>query len=153
MDSSVLPKDEIWFLRVCHHISNAVYLFHVLVMNSEQHYITYITLFIMLLHNFPLGARRMAEVWLCSLFTSAFCWDGWSAPRSSRFSPPGKETVVPIAQRAGHAPGPAWTGAEYSSLPGLKPGTVQPVAGCYTDYTFPTTMCIMHQTELISSCR
>jgi len=25
MDSSVLPKDEIWFLRVCHHISNAVY--------------------------------------------------------------------------------------------------------------------------------
>jgi len=26
MDSSVLPKDEIWFLRVCHHISNAVYL-------------------------------------------------------------------------------------------------------------------------------
>jgi hypothetical protein len=26
MDSSVSPKDEIWFLRVCHHISNAVYL-------------------------------------------------------------------------------------------------------------------------------
>jgi uncharacterized CHY-type Zn-finger protein len=25
MDSSVAPKDEIWFLRVCHHISNAVY--------------------------------------------------------------------------------------------------------------------------------
>ena len=25
MDSSVSPKDEIWFLRVCHHISNAVY--------------------------------------------------------------------------------------------------------------------------------
>ena len=25
MDSSVLPEDEIWFLRVCHHISNAVY--------------------------------------------------------------------------------------------------------------------------------
>jgi len=25
MDSSILPKDEIWFLRVCHHISNAVY--------------------------------------------------------------------------------------------------------------------------------
>jgi len=24
--SSVSPKDEIWFLRVCHHISNAVYL-------------------------------------------------------------------------------------------------------------------------------
>jgi len=26
MDSFVSPKDEIWFLRVCHHISNAVYL-------------------------------------------------------------------------------------------------------------------------------
>jgi len=25
MDSSVSPKDEIWFLRVRHHISNAVY--------------------------------------------------------------------------------------------------------------------------------
>jgi hypothetical protein len=25
MDSSALPKEEIWFLRVCHHISNAVY--------------------------------------------------------------------------------------------------------------------------------
>ena len=27
MDSSVSPKDEIWFLRVCHHISTALYLF------------------------------------------------------------------------------------------------------------------------------
>jgi hypothetical protein len=25
MDSSVSPKEEIWFLRVCHRISNAVY--------------------------------------------------------------------------------------------------------------------------------
>jgi len=25
MHSSVSPKDEIWFLRVCHHISKAVY--------------------------------------------------------------------------------------------------------------------------------
>jgi hypothetical protein len=25
MDSSVSPKDKIWFLRMCHHISNAVY--------------------------------------------------------------------------------------------------------------------------------
>jgi len=29
MDSSVSLKDEIWFLRVCHHISNAVYLKYV----------------------------------------------------------------------------------------------------------------------------
>jgi hypothetical protein len=26
MDLSVSPKDEIWFLHVCHHISNAVYI-------------------------------------------------------------------------------------------------------------------------------
>jgi len=26
MDSSVSPKSEIWFLHVCHHISNAVYI-------------------------------------------------------------------------------------------------------------------------------
>jgi len=25
MDSSVWPKDEIWFLRVCHHISTGLY--------------------------------------------------------------------------------------------------------------------------------
>ena len=25
MGSSISPKDEIWFLRMCHHISNAVY--------------------------------------------------------------------------------------------------------------------------------
>jgi hypothetical protein len=30
MDSSVSQKDEIWFLRVCHHISNAVYTFGLL---------------------------------------------------------------------------------------------------------------------------
>ena len=27
MDSSVSPKDEIWFLRVCHHVSTGLYLF------------------------------------------------------------------------------------------------------------------------------
>jgi hypothetical protein len=26
MDSPVSPKDEIWFLRVRHHVSNAVYM-------------------------------------------------------------------------------------------------------------------------------
>jgi len=28
MDSSVSPKDEIWFLRVCHHISTGLYTSH-----------------------------------------------------------------------------------------------------------------------------
>jgi len=26
MDSSVSPRDEIWFLRVCHHISDGFYM-------------------------------------------------------------------------------------------------------------------------------
>jgi hypothetical protein len=30
MDSSVLSKDEIWFLRVRHHISNAAYMLNAL---------------------------------------------------------------------------------------------------------------------------
>ena len=28
MDSSVSPKDEIWFLRVCHHISTGLYIMY-----------------------------------------------------------------------------------------------------------------------------
>jgi len=37
MDSSGSQKDEIWFLRMCHHISSAVYL---------QLYTVYVTLYI-----------------------------------------------------------------------------------------------------------
>jgi len=37
MDSSVSPKDEIWFLRVCHHISNAVYLVPLSPKHLPQH--------------------------------------------------------------------------------------------------------------------
>jgi len=40
MDSSVSPKDEIWFLRVCHHISNALYPFitrYYYEVGSQQH--------------------------------------------------------------------------------------------------------------------
>jgi hypothetical protein len=37
MDSSVSPKDENWFLRVCHHISNAVYSLHWLHSAEIQH--------------------------------------------------------------------------------------------------------------------
>jgi hypothetical protein len=36
MDSSVSSKDEIWFLRVCLHISNAVYKHRA---NASQHYV------------------------------------------------------------------------------------------------------------------
>jgi len=46
---------------------------------------------------------------------------------------PGKD-AVPIVQEAGWAPGPVWTGAENSPLPGFDPWTVQPVAIRYTDW-------------------
>jgi hypothetical protein len=36
MDSSVSAKNEIWFLRVCDHISNAAYLVNILVTATGQ---------------------------------------------------------------------------------------------------------------------
>jgi len=36
MDSSVSPNYELWFLRVCHHISNAVYLNQIWVVYEEN---------------------------------------------------------------------------------------------------------------------
>jgi len=38
MDSSVSPKDEIWFVSVCHHISDAVYILSTVVVNSVNVY-------------------------------------------------------------------------------------------------------------------
>jgi len=35
MDSSVLPKDEILFLRMCHHISKAVYIMQMSLLRSN----------------------------------------------------------------------------------------------------------------------
>ena len=43
---------------------------------------------------------------------------GWSAPRPGRFTP-GKDPV-PIAQEAGWAPGPVWTGAENLAHTGIR---------------------------------
>ena len=37
MDWSVSPKDEVWFLHVCHHISNAVYLLNVIITYQVRH--------------------------------------------------------------------------------------------------------------------
>jgi len=36
MDWYVSPKDEIWFLRVCHHISNAVYKLQALLLYTDR---------------------------------------------------------------------------------------------------------------------
>jgi len=43
MDSSVSPKDEIWFLRVCQHISNATY--HVWSTRIRHHVSYYVNVF------------------------------------------------------------------------------------------------------------
>jgi hypothetical protein len=43
----------------------------------------------------------------------------WSAARPSRTLPPGKDPV-PIAQEAGWAPGPVWTGAENLAPTGIR---------------------------------
>ena len=51
------------------------------------------------------------------------------------------EDPVPIAQEAGWASGPVWTGAENLGPPGFDPRTVQPVGSRYTDYaTRPTSV-------------
>jgi hypothetical protein len=46
---------------------------------------------------------------------------------------PGKDPV-PIAQEAGWASGPVWTGAENFASTGIRTRTVQPVGSHYTDY-------------------
>jgi hypothetical protein len=90
---------------------------------------------------------------------------GWSTPRPGRFIPE-KRDPVPIVQGAGWAPLPVWTGVENLAptgirssdrpsrsellhrlcclgpqnlwpLPAFDPGTVHPVASCYTDYALP----------------
>jgi len=50
--------------------------------------------------------------------------------------------IVPIAQEAGWAPGPVWTGRKNSPPPGFDPRTVESVASRYTDYATRSTACL-----------
>jgi len=50
------------------------------------------------------------KVWSFSSFNLGARWSAWSIPRPDRFTY-GKDPV-PIAQEAGWAGGPVWTGAE-----------------------------------------
>jgi hypothetical protein len=50
--------------------------------------------------------------------TSALDGDGWSTPRSGRFTP-GKDPV-PIVQEAGWTPGLVWAGAENLAPTGFR---------------------------------
>jgi len=59
---------------------------------------------------------------------------GWGISVTPRpLFTPGKDPV-PIAQEAGCAPGPVWTGVENLAAPGFDPRTVQSVASRYIDW-------------------
>ena len=62
--------------------------------------------------------------------------------RHAPAAPYPRKDPVPIAQLAGWASGPVWTGAEnLDPPPEFDPRTVQPVSSRYTGYaTRPTTM-------------
>jgi hypothetical protein len=51
--------------------------------------------------------------------------------------------ILGIVQVIGWAPGPAWMGVKYLSLPGLNPKATQPIPSCYTNLTTPTPSSII----------
>jgi hypothetical protein len=51
-------------------------------------------------------------------FNLGATWGVWSTPRPGRFTP--GNDLVPIAQEAGWAPGPVWTGAENLDSTGIR---------------------------------
>jgi len=64
--------------------------------------------------------------------TSALDGDGWSTPRTGRFTP-GKESRWPFYRQLGGRPGPFRMRGETSPPPEFDPRTVQSVASRYTD--------------------
>ena len=64
--------------------------------------------------------------------TAALEGGEWSAARSGRTLPTGKDPVT-ISQEVGWAPVPVWTGAENLVPTGIRSRTVPPVASRYTD--------------------
>jgi hypothetical protein len=103
-------------------------------------------------HEGPEGEYRYS--YTLSL-TSALDGGGWSAPRSGSFTP-GNDSV-PIAQEAGWAPGPVWTGAKNSRPPRFDPRTVQPVASPYTYWATPAMTSLLrvlsHVTDVLTADR
>jgi len=51
---------------------------------------------------------------------------------------------TPIVKKAGWATEPVWIGMEILPSPGFNPGTIQPIAGCYADYTILVTPKCVH---------
>ena len=63
--------------------------------------------------------------------------DATGGQRDAPAASPGERDQVPIAQEAGYALRPFWTGAENLATMGFDTRTVQPVASCYNDYANP----------------
>jgi len=58
-------------------------------------------------------------------------------------SPPGKRRNT-HCKKAGWAAEPVCMGMEILPSPGFNPGTIQPIAGCYADYTILVTPKCVH---------
>jgi len=65
---------------------------------------------------------------------------GWVVNATLRPLYPRKRDPVPIAQEAGWAPEPVWTGAENLALPRFDHRTVQPIAIRYSNYAMYVCM-------------
>jgi len=67
MDSSVSPKDEIWFLRVCHHISTGLYLRKMKKRSNDfalWNVVFYNTQYYALLIRNIVTLRQMSHLWI-----------------------------------------------------------------------------------------
>jgi len=90
MDSSVSLEDQIWFLRVCHHIPFSLY--------SDA--VTGLV-----------WPRGWVELYLCSSMAAALGGGEWSAARSGRTLPPEK-TRYPFYRRLGGPQGRSGRGGK-----------------------------------------
>ena len=89
MDSSVPLKDEVWFLRVCHHISNAVYLWTRLWRHMTPLVIKYVHKMACSFVSAPMvrfqffWTRRQCFDIDLAMNTAAVCvWSNWEGPKN-----------------------------------------------------------------------
>jgi hypothetical protein len=76
------------------------------------------------------------EVQLQSFLTSAIDGGEWSASRTSRFTPRGKNPLYPLDRKLGGPQSRSGHGGEekdFQPLPGLEPPTIQSTDQRYTD--------------------
>jgi hypothetical protein len=92
----------------------------------------------------PVVAQRGLEVELYFSKTSALEGDEWPAARPGPHFTPGKDPV-PIAQEAGWAPGPVWTGGKSRPYRDSIPGPSSPFSiTTLTELPGPLILTITH---------